>query len=202
MAIGTSSGSRRCDPMRPACRTERRGSRSHAIYCLLKGVRGELPCPLDHQPLLSHRPCWRPRSGSPSSPPWSGSGSRWTRGSAQPRPDRAGAQAVRQPTPSGGAGPAERRRRQRLCRRQGRLGAALTMADGIALTVSILIAIGCSRCSRLRMGCRAKPRVGNLSGNPGVASRRYRTSLAGIDPAPEQPRWVSAGPGGGLGTDS
>jgi hypothetical protein len=32
MAIGTSSGSRRCDPMRPACRTERRGSRSHAIY--------------------------------------------------------------------------------------------------------------------------------------------------------------------------
>jgi YVTN family beta-propeller protein len=34
MAIGTSSGSRRCDPMRPACRTERRGSRSHAIYDL------------------------------------------------------------------------------------------------------------------------------------------------------------------------
>src|SRR5215216_6194448 len=33
MAIGTSSGSRTCDPMRPACRTERRGSRSHAIYC-------------------------------------------------------------------------------------------------------------------------------------------------------------------------
>src|SRR5829696_7096059 len=32
MAIGTSSGFRRCDPMRPACRTERRGSRSHAIY--------------------------------------------------------------------------------------------------------------------------------------------------------------------------
>jgi hypothetical protein len=32
MAIGTSSGSRTCDPMRPACRTERRGSRSHAIY--------------------------------------------------------------------------------------------------------------------------------------------------------------------------
>jgi hypothetical protein len=32
MAIGTSSGSRLCDPMRPACRTERRGSRSHAIY--------------------------------------------------------------------------------------------------------------------------------------------------------------------------
>src|SRR5829696_1181786 len=25
MAIGTSSGSRRCDPMRPGCRTERRG---------------------------------------------------------------------------------------------------------------------------------------------------------------------------------
>src|SRR5215207_5768040 len=32
MAIGTSSGSRLCDPMRSACRTERRGSRSHSIY--------------------------------------------------------------------------------------------------------------------------------------------------------------------------
>src|SRR5512133_3633270 len=34
MAIGTSSGSRRCHPMRPGCRTERRGSRSHAIYAV------------------------------------------------------------------------------------------------------------------------------------------------------------------------
>jgi hypothetical protein len=32
MAIGTSSGSHGVNLMRPACRTERRGSRSHAIY--------------------------------------------------------------------------------------------------------------------------------------------------------------------------
>src|SRR5512133_1745753 len=41
MAIGTSSGSRRCDPMRPACRTERRGSRSHAIYGFRPGRRAQ-----------------------------------------------------------------------------------------------------------------------------------------------------------------
>src|SRR5215218_483006 len=72
MAIGTSSGSRRCHPMRPACRTERRGSRSHAIYEVTFARRvGAL---------------WRPRHRSTD--PLSGhqAGRRW--GQTSPRPPR------------------------------------------------------------------------------------------------------------------
>jgi hypothetical protein len=43
---------------------------------------------------------------------------------------------------------------------------------------------------------------GNLSGNPGANTRRYRTAPDEIAPVPEQPGWSWTGPGGGLGTDS
>jgi hypothetical protein len=43
---------------------------------------------------------------------------------------------------------------------------------------------------------------GNLSGNPGVTTRRYMTTLDEIGPAPEQPGWVWTGPAGRFRSDS
>jgi hypothetical protein len=43
---------------------------------------------------------------------------------------------------------------------------------------------------------------GNLSGNPGATTRRYRTALDEIAPALEQPRWCWAGPVGRFRSDS
>ena len=42
---------------------------------------------------------------------------------------------------------------------------------------------------------------GNHVGNPGADTSHHRTALDEMDPAPEQPGWVWAGPVGGLGTD-
>jgi hypothetical protein len=71
----------------------------------------------------------------------------------------------------------------------------------VAIGLEHPIAIGCSM-----LGVVARLRItqhgGNVSGNPGVTTRRYRTGLDEIGPAPEQPGWVWTGPGGGLGTDS
>src|SRR5215211_4605051 len=78
-----------------------------------------------------------------------------------------------------------------------RPAASLPVATGLEHP----IAIGCST-----LGVVATLRItqhgGNLSGNPGVTTRRYRTALDEIGPAPEQPGWVWTGPAGRLGTDS
>ena len=85
------------------------------------------------------------------------------------------------------------------------LGQTTTRRPAASLPVAIglehPIAIGCSM-----LGVVARLRItqhgGNVSGNPGVTTRRYRTGLDEIGPAPEQPGWVWTGPSGGLGTDS
>jgi hypothetical protein len=61
------------------------------------------------------------------------------------------------------------------------------------------IAIGLPRRPSRRKHTVVKARVGNLSGNPGAATRRYGTGLDETGAAAEQPGWSWVGPAGGLG---
>jgi hypothetical protein len=64
------------------------------------------------------------------------------------------------------------------------------------------IAIGCARRWSEKAMLWLTQGGGNLCGNPGADTRHYGTASDEIAPPPEQPGWVWAGPGGGLGSDS
>jgi hypothetical protein len=82
-----------------------------------------------------------------------------------------------------------------------------TRRPAAPLTDSCWLGLRTSDCDRMLevlVPCLnpAKAPVGNLFGNPGVTTRRYRTGLDGIGPAREQPGRSWAGPVGRLRSDS